>query len=164
MKRRAFLRLGRQLGIGVSAATAAGIGSTAEPPRNARCLDKRAELPHAAGRRVPDPLRRLSSIQFAGWNGPRRMVGLQRRAVVQERGNRPSRCQGAAREGDRGSRRETCPSPPCQRGCDLHHHYTFDGEVSLISARVENNHPDESLNVVGFKWTGVSLSATYWVR
>lgn len=28
--------------------------------------------------------------------------------------------------------------------------YTFDGEDVLISARVENNHPDEPLNVVGF--------------
>jgi hypothetical protein len=28
--------------------------------------------------------------------------------------------------------------------------YTFDGEDLLISARVENNHPDESMNIIGF--------------
>ncbi len=44
--------------------------------------------------------------------------------------------------------------PACGRRSgigDLTTTYSFDGEDVLISARVENNHPDEPLNVVGFR-------------
>ena len=152
MKRRVFLLTGCQLGIGVSAATAAGIGLTAEPPR-----ETPAASTSVLNYRTPQGVEfqisadGLSSIQFAG-----RQLARGGWSVFNAE---PWFKNAGTGRVDAKELREKAIVVLGEKHARVRHvkgdvicimDYTFDGEDLLISARVENNHPDESLNVVGF--------------